>query len=740
MRNPFQRRKENPTASTTLAYFGGRPQYRAGLSVEALASEAYAGNADVYAAVETKATACAGVPWYAEKIVRGVWQRDDQHPILDLWNRPNPRTGNTAFVGNIVRWRCIAGEAYIARNEKPTGAPRELWLQHPGRMKIVASKNAAREIERYEYEMGGRKHPLLTEDVCHLPFFNPLDEWYGLSPLQAAAKLVDQAAAAADFNLGLLQNGGVPPLFLTMQDSLSDTEFKRFKKELHDVWSASRNAGLPQMLEGGMDVKTVGAPPKDMQMLEAQRFHALKFAQVIRVPAEFLSGAEEKKYGNYGDALKALYTEGALPELDLIQDEVNVWLAPMFGEGVRLRYDRDDVEALREDQNALWSRIDASPELTVDEKRIAKGYEPHPDKALGASLLVPFSLTTMSTITAESAPIVDFGDSKSKALNVPDAQKAAYWKLIDAKRQRTETVVAKMFKAQMDTDARAVVAAIKGATTPPAAIARAGKALDANTEAWRKLQVDVWLKVGEPFAQDVLAQLKTDAGPERVKAADAWIGRITQYLGKHGAKHIKGILDTTKQQVASQIEQGIAAGESIPDLAKRVEAHQLDQIIPNRARTIARTETVSASNAASLEAAKSTELPLEKEWIETADERTRESHTGIEPVALDSAFTLGSGDELEHPGDSSLGASADEIVNCRCAVAFRVIDDAGEKHATPEVTKAADAAPEPAQQPVTVNVTLPEIHNHIEASKQNTRAVAKRSDDGSITVTYEGRK
>lgn len=680
MRLPFQRRKENPTAGVTLSYFGGRPQYRAGISVDTLAKEAYAGNPDVYAAIETKATACAGVAWYAERYVRGTWQRDDDHEILKLWNRPNPRTGKTAFVGNIVRWRCIAGEAYIARNELPKGTPRELWVQHPARMKIVPSKNAAREVERYEYEMGGRKQPLAVEDVLHMPFFNPMDEWYGLSPLQAAAKLVDQATAASDFNLGLLQNGGIPPLFLTLQDSLSETEFKRFKKELREVWAAHRNAGLPQMLEAGMDVKTVGAPPKDMQMLEAQRMFALKFAQVIRVPSEFLSGSEEKKYANYGEARKALYTEGALPELDLIQDEANNWLAPMFGDDVRLCYDRDDIEALKENQTELWSRIDASPELTLDEKRQAKGYEPLPDGA-GEVVLAPFSLAPLTTLLADPEPAAEpvvgeeGAEGQSKALNIPDAQKAAYWKLVDAKRSRMEKAVTAVFADALKTDVAAAVKAIEWSPTPPAAISRMEKAVDARKAAWQKTQLDVWLKVGEPFAENVLEQLKQDAGPDRVKAsADAWVVRVTAYLKQNGAKLVQGILDTTKKQLASEINAGIEAGESIPDIAKRVEAYGLEQIIPSRSRTIARTETVSASNAASIEAAKSTELPLEKEWIETADDRTRDSHKGVEAVPLDDPFVLGSGDEVEFPGDSSLGADAGEIVNCRCTQAYRVVE------------------------------------------------------------------
>lgn len=850
-RLPFlSRRKENPVAKTVLGFYGGRPQYRT-TNVEAYAREAYMGNPDVFAAVETLATACAGVSWYAESKVRGVWQRTEEHDLLTLWNRPNPRMGNTRFIGDLVRWQCIAGESYAARNEKPTGAPKELWVLPPSRVKILPGRDLVEMVAGYEYEIGGCKQTLAASDVLHLAMFNPLDDFYGMSPLAAAAKLVDQASAAADYNLALLQNGGIPPLFLTTQEELGDEEFKAFKKEMHTSWMANKNVGLPQLLEGGMDVKTVGVAPKDMQMLEAQRMFALKFAQVLRVPAEFLSGAEEKKYGNYGDALKALYTEGALPRLDLIQDDANAWLSPMFGDGVRLRYDRDDVEALKEDQDKLWTRVNAATHLTVDEKRDLTGQAAYTGGG-GDKILVPFGLSPIDELgdspdPVEEAPAEDdpqgksmrrkaaeadhagamvalylppevaeqvaveggeaaeqlhitlayFEDAgnarddwpavhalitnvarkhlplagalngqgvfhtpesdahwaavdvpgleamreelvtvldlagfpvrkdhgftphvtvlydaergaapelaaetvavafdevvlavggdrtalkrytpapRSKALNIPDAQKAAYWKLVDGKRLRLEKDVTKRFEKQIAADTDAVVAAISGAPTPPAARARMEKALDAQAATWSKLLGDVYVTVGKPFAEDTLAQLKTDAGPDVVKALpDAWVGRVRAYLEQHGAAKVTNILDTTKAKVSAQIDAGIEEWEGIPDIAKRVRT-AMEGISASRSRTIARTETVSASNAASMSAAESTGLPLEKEWISTADDKTRDTHQDVEAVGMDEPFVLASGDTLMFPGDSGEGADAGEIVNCRCTQSYRVLD------------------------------------------------------------------
>lgn len=43
--------------------------------------------------------------------------------------------------------------------------------------------------------------------VLHLKTFNPLNDWYGLSPIEAAAYSIDQHNQAGAWNKAMLQNG-----------------------------------------------------------------------------------------------------------------------------------------------------------------------------------------------------------------------------------------------------------------------------------------------------------------------------------------------------------------------------------------------------------------------------------------------------------------------------------------------------------------------------------------------------
>ena len=60
-----------------------------------------------------------------------------------------------------------------------------------------------------------------------------------------------------------------------------------------------------------------------------------------------------------------------------------------------------------------------------------------------------------------------------------------------------------------------------------------------------------------------------------------------------------------------------------------------------------------------------------KKWIDVGDKRERKTHleVGETILPIDEPFSVGDS-LLQFPKDTSLGASADEIVNCRCSIQY----------------------------------------------------------------------
>lgn len=117
--------------------------------------------------------------------------------------------------------------------------------------------------------------------------------------------------------------------------------------------------------------------------------------------------------------------------------------------------------------------------------------------------------------------------------------------------------------------------------------------------------------------------------------------------------------------VKSAIMQGVTKGESVPKMAKRI-ANVTGQSKSASLRT-ARTAINSAHNGGRLESyqrAVAMGINIEKQWMATADSRTRKSHLLMngETVPVNEEFSNG----LMFPQDPS-GEPA-EVYNCRCTM------------------------------------------------------------------------
>lgn len=139
---------------------------------------------------------------------------------------------------------------------------------------------------------------------------------------------------------------------------------------------------------------------------------------------------------------------------------------------------------------------------------------------------------------------------------------------------------------------------------------------------------------------------------------------VTQIAGtteKQSLNIIRLALDESVAEGLSEIQTGRLIQSRINE-----EGGQLSKL---RGRMIARTESHSSSNASTQMAAKSTRLPLKKQWI-AAGARTRDTHLiagQSAPVAIDQPFLVGNS-LLMQPGDPS--GEAKEVINCRCAVGY----------------------------------------------------------------------
>ncbi|MBB4210990.1 HK97 family phage portal protein [Rhodothalassium salexigens DSM 2132] len=371
-----------PGAATWLlssqARWGARSYHR-------LAEEGYRRNVVAHRCVRLIAECAAAVPL---TLSAGTTRAADDHPVRRLLAEPNPQTGGTAFLETVHAQLQIGGNAFIEAMADADGRPRALYPLRPDRVRVVPGP--AGWPRAYDYQVDGRTRRLPVAEtrgrrpVLHLKTYHPLDDQYGLSPLDAAAFGVDVHNAAVAWNKGLLDNAARPSGALVFDPgdgrpaTLSEDQVQRLKAELAEQYQGGGNAGRPFLLEGGLKWQPMALTPADMDFMELKHSAARDIALAFGVPPMLLGIPGDNTYANYQEANRAFWRLTLLPLVARTLDSLSRWLSGWYGERLALAADRNALPALAADQEALWRRVAAAPFLTVNEQRAQLGLDPLP--------------------------------------------------------------------------------------------------------------------------------------------------------------------------------------------------------------------------------------------------------------------------------------------------------------------------------------------------------------------------
>jgi len=336
-------------------------------------------NPVAYACVRKIAAAAASVPW----LLYDGAQELDAHPLLNLLARPNGAEDGAALFERWYAFLQSSGNAYL-ESAVLDGVPRELYVLRPDRVTVVPGARGW--PAAYDYSVDGQV-TRITRDasgfmpLLHATLFHPLDDYYGLSPLEVAGAAIEVHNAGAAWTKALLDNAARPSGALIYKGpdgapGLTDEQFGRLKHELEDAYQGARNAGRPMVLEGGLDWKAMSYTPSDMDFSESRSVAAREIALAFGVPPMLLGIPGDNTYANYAEANLNFWRQTVLPLVARTAASLTRWLCPRFGDDLRIGFDADAVDALAEARQSLWQKLNEAEFLSTNEKRSAAGYSP----------------------------------------------------------------------------------------------------------------------------------------------------------------------------------------------------------------------------------------------------------------------------------------------------------------------------------------------------------------------------
>ena len=189
----------------------------------------------------------------------------------------------------------------------------------------------------------------------------------------------------------------------------------------------------------------------------------------------------------------------------------------------------------------------------------------------------------------------------------------------------------------------------------------------------------LYMDAGITYGAKVISYLRKQKARQPIGFNKLMTDLINNFFRVDLLNMVENITDYTKELIRNILITAYPQGLSFNDIVKEL---QKLSFTAARARLIARTETVAAANTGAHLAVKTTGIKHNKVWVAAHDNRTRRTprdkfdHLHMDGVTIpeDDFFNV-SGEILLFPGDRKHGASAGNVINCRCTHGYVGVRD-----------------------------------------------------------------
>jgi len=529
------------------------------------------------------ATAVGEVKWRLYKgSDRSERSQVAEHPIIELLDRANEFQTGGEIMELLELHVDLTGTAYGYFPRNGLGVPGEVWLLPPHQVSIVRSKKDF--IAGYIFHNGEEKVPLPKEQVIRFTMPDPVDPYGGVGFVKPLAVELDSERYAAVWNKNFFYNSARPDGVLESENKLSDEEFKRLKEQWEEKYRGLSQAHKVALLEGGLKYKQIQNTIKDMDFVQLRKTARENLLLAFGMPLSVMGITENVNRANAeaGDYVFARWL--IKPRLTRIRNKLNEQLLPMFpqAKGVELDFDEVVPETI-EQKRALAESGIKSGYMTINESRKLQGLDPVTG---GDVFLVPFNLMP----TPANKPIEAPQSPKSKLFKT-DEQKEAYWHIYAAKALSYERALIPKLKTMFREQEKEALSNLKEGMKPDTPLISQSKAKKDYKELAKPIllsQLEEAINDGEDLISPEPEHRSKQVNPEAVEWLDTKIGWAADEVGEE-----------TARLLAVQLKQGFEGGEGIPKIARRVRS-VFDYCSTSRAKMIARTETIMASNEGAL--------------------------------------------------------------------------------------------------------------------------------------------
>lgn len=625
----------------------------------------------------------------SRRVMAGTTEEEvlDDHP-LGLALDANPVFSLRQLLSLIGYWLTQGGEAYLLKVTDRLRVTRELWPLSPDRMELVADSGLP--IGGYVFHSDAGDIRYETSEIVRIWRPDPAAIFQGLGNLGPQALAFDAQGFIDETVRGHYERDAIPKVALKATAGATAPEGATLGRWLKD-WRvrfdrrSGTMRGLPAFLPPGFEpheFASFGGVTENRELMDEYRDRLLMANGVPRsilgdVVDANRAAAETNQYVFDRHAIK--------PWADLVSEALTRQLARDYDPNLSTRFAQfvadDKDHALAQEAQDLTTKV-----RTINQVRADRGLDPVEwgEDPVGSFADIPYrpgdDLPGLEEDDPEALgmePDDQEGDDDRKRAEGggPAFSSEAAWKVFVMRERKYQApflrAIRRVFAEQRD----ALLEALREGGEKTLA-SRAGGSRDLlddlfKPEEWGRL----FARTVEPVRRRAFLEVAQDTF--RALGAQGSFTLTEQaenILARQAGELIAQATATTKARLRQELTEGVGEGEGIGELEKRVRS--VFSVQRRHARTIARTETQRATQAAQVEGFEQSGLVARKRWNTSQDDAVRENHkTSVDGSRMDGQvvdlgdpFVLGDGELSDSPGSGHNGASlsARNAINCRC--------------------------------------------------------------------------
>lgn len=562
----------------------------------------------------------------------------------------------------------LAGRAAMLTDTMGRGTASEYWMLRPNAIEVKTTKSGIPEKYRYTTGNGIIEYP--AELVWDFKYPHPLREQDGASPTLAARWAINLELASSKHWIKFFKTGAVPTLLLSRAGGLDPVVLKTFIEQVRQNFGNENKSVSVAGMTGDWKAQELGISPRDADFVEGYRMVQQIICSAYGVPPSKIGiSARGGLNATNTDEDEQLYWSRIKSKLQRFERGFNETVIPRMGlpPGSYVKHDLSKVPALRKlqlQEAQTYATLIAGGVYSPNEAAEALDMA---SVVGGDQRFLPINLQAIGAVKPEVQlvqPARQVGARAKTSLHpetysAEEKARAIKRAAATARLDHLETRTSKTWQTALEAQAARIVKRVGSK----------GKAFKDSPDLADAWDDEVELSALRSVALRVIGSIVNERGQQAMDDVDPAKrfmlshSRVVRYIEQYAADQVKAINATTRDALNALLRLGVEENWSLGQLQTAIA--EAPEFSLSRALAIARTETTSAYNAATVEAWRQSEVVTNKEWLTAEDDHVRDSHRECEaqgPIGLDEVFSNG----LPFPGAPSGDAS--EVVNCRCTL------------------------------------------------------------------------